>query len=154
VIRAGRLLPARAAALACLAAGCQPNPRSEIEAIATAGLAALRQSAPAEPPCVGRTIAPWQPPSQGRRPDPSAPPGFAGLYAPGVFRGGGGLKGAAIGGVAVSGRPGCIDLRGPLIDGDRAMLEAAAAPMARNLWLRRTDGQWRVVATTLSRYSR
>jgi hypothetical protein len=84
--------------------------------------------------------------------DPPPPPGFAPLLVPGVFRGGGGIKGATVAGVAVRGGAGCFDLRGPLVKGDRAMVEVHLPGLGWNVWLRRTDGDWRVVMTTTSRY--
>ncbi|MGI4731669.1 MAG: hypothetical protein ACRYFW_07980 [Janthinobacterium lividum] len=134
-----------------LATGCSPNPRNEMPAIAAAALADMASTDPGRHLCVGRTIAPWRPAAEAGRYDPPAPPGYAGLYDTG-FRGGGGLKGASVGGVPVSGRPGCIDLRGPLVSGDRAMVEAHLGDASLNDWLKRTDGDWRVVMTTSSTY--
>lgn len=148
-----RWMPSLLVAAAAMA-GCQPNPRNEIAAVAAAGLAEVRRTAPGQPLCVARTIAPWQPAGQVGRQDPPAPPGFAALYGAGVFRGGGGLKGGSAGGVAVSGRAGCLALHGPLIAGDRAMLEVDVPSIGQNLWMRRIDGDWRVVMTTTSSYSR
>lgn len=141
-------------AIGLLLAGCQPNPRNEISAIAAAALTEVQRTSPGQAPCVQRTIMPWQAAAEARRHDPPPPPGFAPLYADGVFRGGGGLKGAAVGGVAVRGGAGCLDLRGPLVAGDRAMIEVHQRGTGLNLWLRRTDGDWRVVMTTTSAYAR
>lgn len=142
------------AALLLLLAGCQANPRNEIAAVADAALAEVKRTAPAQALCVDRVIPPWQPAAQARRHDPPAPPGDELLYAPGVFRGGGGLKGASVGGVRVGVGTGCLTLRGPLIAGDRAMVEVDQAGTALNLWLRRADGDWRVTMTTTGVYGR
>lgn len=145
----------RGAAVALLLlAGCQPNPRNEIGAVAAAALLEVKQTAPAQAPCVQRVIMPWRPAREAHRHDPPAPPGYEPLYAPGTFRGGGGLKGAMAGGVGVGGGPDCLALRGPLIADDRAMLEVDQAATALNLWLRRIDGDWRVTMTTTSIYER
>lgn len=133
-------------------AGCQPNPRAEIGAIAEAALGEVWRTAPGQRLCADRTIAPWQPAAAARRHDPPAPPGYASLYDDGIFRGGGGLKGAAVGGVTLRGGPGCLDLRGPIVSGDRAMIEVRQRAIGLNVWLRRTDGDWRVVMTTTSTY--
>ncbi len=145
----------RAALLAgvMLVAGCSPNPRGEITAIAAAALADMASTDSGRHLCVQRTIAPWRPAAEARRYDPPAPPGFGPLFAAG-FHGGGGLKGASVGGVPVGGGAGCVDLRGPLVSGDRAMIEAHLGEAGLNNWLRRTDGDWRVVMTTSSVYRR
>ena len=131
-----------------LIAGCQPNPRNEIAAVARAALA----EAARKTPCVDRTISQWQPATTARRVDTTAPSGFDDLRADHAFRGGGALSGSRIAGVAIRGGAGCIDLRGPVIDGDRALIELHLAPVSRNAWLRKVDGNWRVVATTRSYY--
>lgn len=152
--RATRLARALALLPVILAgAGCQPNPRTEIGAVAEAALAELQRTSPGHPFCVERTIAPWQTAIAARRRDPPAPPGFAGLYDSHVFRGGGGLKGAAVGAAIVRGGAGCVDLRGPLIDGDKAMVEVHLPGIGWNVWLHRVAGDWRVVMTTTSSYS-
>ena len=135
-------------------AGCerQPNPRNEIAAIAEAALTEVQRTAPGQALCVDRTIAPWQTAADAHRHDPPAPPGYDALYGDGVFRGGGGLKEASVGGVAVRGGSGCLDLRGPLVSGDQAMIEVHQAATGLNLWLQRTGGDWRVVMTTTSTY--
>lgn len=140
-----------AAAVAALA-GCQPNPRSEIGDVARPALAELARTSADRHLCVDRTIAPWQPAAEARRIDPPPPPGFERLYAPGVFRGGGGLKEARVGDVTVGGSPDCLDLRGPLIAGDLAMIEVHLPGTGWNVWMRRVAGDWRVVMTTTSRY--
>ena len=150
----GSVSRARIAALmGCIAiAGCQPNPRTEIAAIAEAALAEVSRTAPGQALCVERTIVPWRPAAELMRKDPSPPPGYEGLYGPGVFRGGGGIKGDVVGAMAVRSGASCFDLRGPLVAGDRAMLEVHLPGTGFNLWLRRTDGDWRVVTTTTSVY--
>ena len=69
-----------------------------------------------------------------------------------MFRGGGGVKGADVAGVAVRDGRGCFQLRGPVVAGDRAMLEVHLPGIGWNLWERRTDADWRVVMTTTSVY--
>ena len=133
-------------------ASCTPNPRNEIAGIAQAAMAEATKDAPGKRLCVARAIGTWRPAAIDRRIDPPAPPGFAQLLREGVFRGGGGLKGAAVGSVAVRSGAGCFDLRGPLIDGDRAMLEVHVARVGWNVWLHKVDGDWRVVMTTTSVY--
>ena len=136
-----------------LATGCSPNPRNEIPDIAAAALADMARTDPGRHLCVQRTIAAWQPAVEAGRYDPPAPPGLGELYAA-PFRGGGGLKGASAGGVPIGSGAGCLDLRGPLVSGDRAMIEAHLGDAGLNNWLRRTDGDWRVVMTTSSSYRR
>lgn len=147
-MRGGWLLPALALA------GCQPNPRNEISAIAQAALEDVVRTSPGQASCVARTIAPWRPPAEARRYDTPAPPGMAELYGAGVFRGGGGLKSASVGGLPVAGGTGCLVLSGPLVRGDHAMLEMRLETTSLNSWLKRTDGDWRVVMTTASVYRR
>lgn len=147
----------RAAGLMLLAASaCQPNPRNEIAQIADVAMEEVARTANAQvfsaPLCVDRVITPWQPAHYARRIDPPAPPGFADLYAPDSFRGGGGVKGAIVGGIPVATRPECFALFGPLIRGDRAMIEVHVPGIGFNIWERRTDGVWRVVTTTTSDY--
>lgn len=138
------------------ASACQPNPRNEIAAIADAAMEEVARTANAKvfsaPLCVDRVIAPWEPAQYSLRIDPPAPPGFADLYAPDTFRGGGGVKGALVGGIPVAARPECLSLFGPLIRGDRAMIEVHLPGTGLNVWERRTDGVWRVVTTTTSVY--
>ena len=131
---------------------CTPNPRSEIAAIATAAMEEAVKDAPGKRLCVDRTLVPWQPPGKVQRVDPPAPPGFEGLYRAPAYRGGGALKGDGVGGVAIRSGGGCLDLRGPLIVGDRAMIEVHLPGVGWNVWERRTDGDWRVVMTTTSQY--
>lgn len=133
-------------------ATCRPNPRNEIGAIAQAAMAQAVADAPGKRLCVARAIAPWQPATAAHRVDPPAPPGFAPLLAAGVFRGGGGLKGADVAGVAVRERPECFHLHGPLVAGNRAMIEVRVPGVGWNVWLRRTEADWRVVMTTTSVY--
>lgn len=149
-------MAARAAGLIALAAvsACSPNPRNEIPAIAGVAMEEVARTAQGQRLCVDRVIAPWQPAAVSRRIDPPAPPGFEELYAAGTFRGGGGIKGNAIGGVRVGTRDGCYDLRGPLVKGDHAMIEVHHADTGFNVWQRRTDGVWRVAAVTTSVYAR
>ena len=135
-----------------LLAGCVPNPRNEIGPIAEAAMTQIVADAAGQPVCVDRVIAPWQPSSEVRRIDPPAPPGFADLMTPGGFRGGGGIKGDQVGGARISAAAGCLDLRGPLVSGDRAMIEIHLPGVGQNLWLRRIAGDWRVVMTTTSEY--
>lgn len=135
-------------------AGCQPNPRNEIAAVAQAAMAQAVADAPGKRLCVEREIAPWQPAAATGRIDTPAPPGFATLRAEGRFRGGGGLKGDEVAGVAVRSGPGCFALRGPVIAGDRAMIEVHLPGIGWNVWEKRTDGDWRVVMTTTSVYPR
>lgn len=139
-------------AIAALAAGCVPNPRNEIAAVAEAAMREAVREAPGKALCVDRVITRWQPATKVRRIDPPPPPGFADLLAEGVFRGGGGLKGDAIGGVAIRGGAGCYDLRGPVISGNRAMIEVHIPGVGWNVWMRRTQADWRVVMTTTSVY--
>ena len=134
------------------AAGCRPNPRNEIHAVTDAALTSAVAETRDKGLCVHRAIAPWRPAGEARRVDTPAPPGFAPLRIVGVFRGGGALKGKQVGGVRVAEEGICLDLRGPLIAGDRAMVELHSAPAGWNLWLRKTDGDWRVVMTTTSAY--
>ncbi|MBW6522351.1 hypothetical protein KZ810_02470 [Sphingomonas sp. RHCKR47] len=131
---------------------CQPNPRNEIAAIADVAMEEVARTAPGQKLCVDRVIAPWQPAADVRRVDPPAPPGYADLYARGAFRGGGGISGTTVGGVPVGAAPSCFDLRGPLVSGDRAMIEVHLPGTGLNVWERRTDGVWRVVTTTTSVY--
>lgn len=145
----------RCALAACVVvASCerQPNPRNEIGAIAEAALTEVQRTAPGQALCVDRTIAPWRAATEAHRRDPPPPPGYEPLYSGSVFRGGGGLKGAAVGGVTVRGGVGCLDLRGPLVSGEHAMIEVHQAATGLNLWLQRTGGDWRVVMTTTSVY--
>lgn len=148
----------RAAGVMVLVAlsACRPNPRNEIGEIAGAAMAEVARTArsqgPGEQLCVDRVIAPWQPAGVSRRVDPPAPPGYADLYAPDTFRGGGGIKGETIGGVRVGTSAECYDLRGPLVNGDRAMIEVHLPGVGLNVWQRRTGGVWRVVTTTTSSY--
>lgn len=134
------------------ASACQPNPRNEIAAIADAAMEEVARTAPGQKLCVDRVIAPWQPADQMRRVDPPAPPGYTDLYAQGTFRGGGGIKDSTIGGVPIGTAAACFDLRGPLVSGDRAMIEVHLPGTGLNVWERRTDGVWRVVTTTTSVY--
>lgn len=138
------------------ASACQPNPRNEIAQIADVAMAEVARTANARvfsaPLCVDRIIPPWQPAQHARRIDPPAPPGFADLYAPDTFRGGGGVRGAIVGGILVASRPECFTLYGPLIRGDRAMIEVHLPGTGLNVWQRRTGGVWRVVTTTTSVY--
>lgn len=131
---------------------CQPNPRNEIADIASVAMEEVARTAPGQALCVDRVIATWQPAAMSRRIDPPAPPGYADLYAPGTFHGGGGVKGATLGGVPIGTAPSCFDLRGPLVKGDRAMIEVHLPGTGLNVWERRTGGVWRVVTTTTSVY--
>ena len=140
------------AALIALLAGCTPNPRNEIPAIVAAAMREAVEQAPGKPLCVERIIGRWQTAREVMRLDTPAPPGFEDLRAERGFHGGGGIKGAAVGGVAVRSGQECFDLRGPVIAGDRAMIEAHLPGIGWNLWLRRADGDWRVVMTTTSTY--
>ena len=140
------------AALLLAVAGCRPNPRNEIAAVADAALTSAVAETRNPDLCVHRAISPWRPAAEARRVDTPAPPGFEPLRAAGVFRGGGALKGAQAGGVRVAEGAGCLDLRGPLVAGDRAMVELQQGPSGWNLWLRKTDGDWRMVMTTTSAY--
>lgn len=144
----------RAAGLIVLvaASACQPNPRNEIAQIAGVAMEEVARTAPGQSLCVDRVIAAWQPAAMSRRVDPPAPPGYADLYAPGTFQGGGGVKGATLGGVPIDAKPWCFDLRGPLVKGDRGMIEVQLPGTGLNVWQRRTDGVWRVVTTTTSVY--
>ena len=153
-LRRRAALPCAVGIVVCLLAGCTVNPRNEIAAIAEATLAEVARTAPGQRLCVDRTVTPWSPASEARRVDPPAPPGFSALFAPGVFRGGGGLAGSRIGGVAISGKPGCFDLRGPVVSGDRALMEVHLPGTGWNGWLRKHDGRWRVAAVTTSYYPR
>ncbi|WP_375270146.1 hypothetical protein [Sphingomonas sp.] len=144
---------AAAIALATLVA-CRPNPRNEIAEIAGVAMEEVARTAQGRPLCVDRVIAPWQEASASRRVDPPAPPGYGDLYAAGTFRGGGGIKGDAIGGVRVGTSAACFDLRGPLVKDERAMIEVHHADIGFNVWQRRTDGVWRVAAVTTSVYAR
>ena len=149
-------MAARAAGLIALAAvsACSPNPRNEIAAIAGGAMEEVARTARGQRLCVDRVIAPWQPAAVSRRIDPPAPPGFEKLYAAGTFRGGGGIKGDAIGSVRVGTSAGCFDLRGPLVSGDHAMIEVHRADTGFNVWQRRTDGVWRIAVVTTSVYAR
>lgn len=149
-------MAARAAGLIALAAvsACSPNPRNEIAAIAGVAMEEVARTAQGQRLCVDRVIAPWQPAAKARRIDPPAPPGFEDLYAAETFRGGGGIKGGSVGGVAVGTSAACFDLRGPSVKGDRAMVEVHHADIGYNVWQRRTDGVWRVVTVTTSVYAR
>lgn len=149
-------MAARAAGLIALAAvsACSPNPRNEIAEIASVAMEEVARTARGQRLCVDRVIAPWQPATVSRRIDPPAPPGFDKLYAAGTFRGGGGIKGDAVGGVRVGTSAGCFDLRGPLVSGNRAMIEVHHDNTGFNVWQRRTDGVWRVAAVTTSVYAR
>jgi hypothetical protein len=133
-------------------AACQPNPRNEIAGVAQAAMAQAVADAPGKALCVERAVAPWRPAAQVRRIDTPAPPGFASLRGEGVFRGGGGLRGDEVAGVAVRGGMECFQLRGPLVAGDRAMLEVGQPGIGWNVWLRKTQADWRVVMTTTSVY--
>lgn len=135
-----------------LLGGCTPNPRNEIPAIVSAAMGEAQKDAPGKRLCVERTIAPWQSVAEAHRIDPPAPPGFDALYATGVYRGGGALKGDRVATVAVHGGAGCFTLRGPLIAGDQAMLEVYLPGIGWNVWLKRTAPDWRVVMTTTSQY--
>ena len=131
---------------------CKPNPRNEIAGVAQAAMAQAVADAPGKPLCVERAVAPWRPAAQVKRIDTPAPPGFASLRAEGVFRGGGGLRGDEVAGVVVRGGEECFHLRGPLVAGDRAMLEVGQPGIGWNVWLRKTQADWRVVMTTTSVY--
>ncbi len=133
---------------------CQPNPRNEIAAIAGVAMEEVARTAQGQRLCVDRVIAPWQPATTARRVDPPAPPGYDDFYTSPSFLGGGGIKGASIGGIAVGTSTGCFDLRGPVVIGDRAMIEVHHADTGFNVWQRRTDGVWRVVTVTTRVYAR
>ena len=136
------------------ASACQPNPRNEIAAIAGVAMEEVARTAQGQRLCVDRVIAPWQPAAKVRRVDPPPPPGYENFYDAPSFLGGGGIKGASIGGVAVGTSVECFDLRGPVVIGDRAMIEVHHADIGFNVWQRRTDGVWRVVTVTTSVYAR
>lgn len=133
-------------------AGCQPNPRNEIAAIVEATMAQAVADAPGKRLCVERAIAPWRPAKNANRVDTPAPPGFAWLRGDQAFRGGGGVKGDNVAGVAVREGANCFQLRGPLIAGEQAMMEVGQPGFGWNVWLRRTEADWRVVMTTTSVY--
>lgn len=133
-------------------AACRPNPRNEIAGVAEAAMAQAVADAPGKQLCVERAIARWQPAAAAHRVDTPAPPGFAPLRGEQVFRGGGGLKGDDVAGVIVRSGRECFRLRGPLVAGDRAMLEVRQPGIGWNVWLRKTERDWRVVMTTTSVY--
>lgn len=144
---------AAAGAIVLAAAACQPNPRNEITAIAGVAMEEVARTAQGRRLCVDRVIAPWRPAVEAGRVDPPAPPGYGDLYDRGTFRGGGGIKGDAVGGVRVGTSAECYDLRGPLVKGDRAMIEVHHTDIGFNVWQRRTDGVWRVATVTTSVYA-
>ncbi|WP_174297148.1 hypothetical protein, partial [Sphingomonas bacterium] len=72
-MRVSRLLPVPTLLPALVLAGCQPNPRNEIAAIAEAGMADVARTSPGQAACVERTIAPWRPPTEAGRYDPPTP---------------------------------------------------------------------------------
>ena len=147
--RRGLVAPAMAA---CLLAGCSDNPRTQIQPIVEAAMVSMTIDAPGRSLCVDRTIALWQPNDEVKRIDTPTPPGFEDLRREGVFRGGGGIKGDMVGPARVGSGAGCFDLRGPLIDGDRAMVEVHLPGIGHNIWLRRTGPDWRAVMSTTSEY--
>lgn len=148
---AWRGLSGAAAAALLMLGACRANPRNEVPAVADAALTEVSRTAPGERLCVDRIISPWRPAGEVQWSDPPPPPGFENLSRA-AFRGGGGLKGASVGGMAIGAGRDCFDLRGPLVDGDRAMVEVHRPGTGFNLWLQRTDGDWRVVTTTTSVY--
>ena len=142
---------ATVAAILLSVCACRPNPRNDIPILADTALDEVSRTAPGQRLCVDRVVAPWRPAAETGRTDPPPPPGYDSVLRAG-FRGGGGLKGATAGGMTIGGS-GCFDLRGPLVDRDRAMVEVHQADTGLNVWLQRTDGDWRVVTTTTSVYA-
>ena len=132
-------------AIVVSATGCSPNPRTELpDVIAAMALSLAQDSGTAT--CVERLVVRWSP--SDRMPDRQPPPGFANLTKVATFRGGGGIGGPSVGGVAIGGSTGCVRLRGPVIDGNRAMVAAERSSRVAAYWLRKRQDAWTVVGRT------
>ena len=116
-------------------AGCVPNPRNEIPAVLAAAVAELAEKQTA-PSCVEREVR-----RLAATTAEDAPSGFSDLLAS-RFRGGGGIKGAAVAGVPIRHHPTCHQLYGPVIADDRALVRAEAVGEQVDVWLRRSDERW------------
>ncbi len=99
--------------------------------------------------CIERLVVRWSPSATGdRASEGKPPPGFADLTKVASFLGGGGIGGESVGGVTIGGSAGCVRLRGPVIDRDRAIVAAERSSLVAAYWLRKREGEWNVVGRT------
>lgn len=131
-----------------LAASCSPNPRREMPDVIAAVAASFAHDGGAGT-CIERLVVRWSPSDGGdHMAETKPPPGFVDLTKVAPFLGGGGIGGASVSGVTIGGSVGCVRLRGPVIDRDRAMVAAERSSMLAGYWLRKRQGAWVVVGRT------